>query len=495
MTSQVPIKKLLIVGGGTAGWMAAAAFSRMLGKSLQVTLVESDEIATVGVGEATVPPLVLFNRYLDINEQEFLTEVKGTIKLGISFENWQCQGEKYIHAFGRPGKDAWAASFQHFWRRGLALGIDHPFADYSLETQAALHNKFAHTPNSAISYAYHIDAGLYAKFLRLKAEGWGATRIEGKVVGVQQHPDQSIKSVRLENGAELDADLFIDCSGFRGLLIEQALHTGYEDWSHWLACDSAIAVQTKAVGEAIPYTRSIAHGAGWQWRIPLQHRVGNGLVYSSRFMSDEAARQTLLENIQGELLTEPKVIKYRAGQRLKYWNKNVIALGLASGFIEPLESTSIHLIQRGITRLLEMFPAAGIRHCDRDEYNRQMKAEVLNIRDFIILHYCQTQREDTDFWRFCKNMDIPKSLQKRMEMFSQTGKVFVETQDLFVEASWVQVMLGQGLLPEQWHPLASAMDEAELTAFLADIRGRIQQTIARLPSHQNYIEHFCKAAP
>lgn len=493
MTELKKVKKVVIVGGGTAGWMAAASLARFLGKTIELSLIESDEIATVGVGEATVPPLILLNRYLDINEQEFLTFVKGTIKLGISFENWKAEGEKYIHAFGYPGKDTWAASFQHFWRRGMELGVNYPLADYSLENQAALHNKFAHLNSASLSYAYHIDAGFYAKFLRNIAEKAGAMRIEGKVTDVILDDAQYIQSIKLASGVFVEGDLFIDCSGFRGLLIEQALHTGYEDWSHWLPCDNAIAVQTESVREPVPYTRSIAHRAGWQWQIPLQHRVGNGLVYCSRYMSDDEAKKLLLEKVEGRTITEPKIIKYRTGQRLKYWNKNCVALGLASGFIEPLESTSIHLIQRGITRLIQMFPADGIRTCDRDEYNEQMKAESVNIRDFIILHYHLTERDDSPFWRYCKNMPIPASLEQRMRLFKETGKVYIKPYELFVEASWLQVMVGQGIIPQHYHALVNEMSDQDLVQFLTEMRNSIKQTLQKMPSHHDYIQHYCKA--
>lgn len=494
MSCLTKVKKVVIVGGGTAGWMAAASFSKLLGKSIEVTLVESDEIATVGVGEATVPPLILLNRYLDINEQEFLTFVKGSIKLGISFENWKNVNENYIHPFGYTGKDTWAASFQHFWRRGLDIGVNYPLSDYSVEYAAALQNKFAHMPNSALTYAYHIDAGFYAKFLRNIAEKSGTTRIEGKVQDVILDDALYIKSIKLASGQVIEGDLFIDCSGFRGLLIEQALHTGYEDWSHWLPCDSAIAVQTESVREPVPYTRAIAHHAGWQWQIPLQHRVGNGLVYCSRYMSDDEARVTLLEKIEGCTITEPKIIKFKTGQRRQHWNKNCVALGLASGFIEPLESTSIHMIQRGITRLIQMFPHDGIRACDIDEYNEQMKTEVLTIRDFIILHYHLTEREDSAFWRYCKNMPIPASLEHRIRLFKETGKLFVESPyKLFAEPSWLHVMVGQGITPERYHAVANEITEVELKKFLEDIRNHVKQTVQKMPSHHDYLQYYCKA--
>ncbi|MDR7090021.1 tryptophan halogenase family protein [Cellvibrio fibrivorans] len=488
------VKNVVIVGGGTAGWMAAASFAKLLGKSISVTLIESDEISTVGVGEATVPPLILLNRYLEINEQEFLAFVKGSIKLGISFENWKNVNENYFHMFGTPGKDTWAASFQHFWLRGKELGVNHPLGDYSLEHKAAEHNKFAHMPNASLNYAYHLDAGFYAKFLRNIAEQAGATRIEGKVTNVSLDKDDYIKSIELASGHIVEGDLFIDCSGFRGLLIEQALHTGYEDWSHWLPCDSAVAVQTESVRDPVPYTRSIAHASGWQWQIPLQHRVGNGLVYCSRYISDDDAKKLLLDNIQGRLISEPKIIKYRTGQRLKHWNKNCVALGLASGFIEPLESTSIHLIQRGITRLIQMFPFAGIRACDVDEYNEQMKVEILNVRDFIILHYHLTDRNDSPFWQYCRNMDIPESLEHRMRMFRETGKVFVKSYELFSEASWLQVMVGQGLIPENYHPVANEIPADDLVKFLAEIRTQVNQNLPKMPTHKDYLDFYCKAS-
>ncbi|HSX50999.1 MAG TPA: tryptophan halogenase family protein [Cellvibrio sp.] len=495
MNYKTQVRKVVIVGGGTAGWMAAASLSKLLGKSIHVTLVESDEISTVGVGEATVPPLILLNRYLDINEQEFLAFVKGTIKLGISFENWKNINENYIHPFGYTGRDTWAASFQHFWRRGMDVGVNYPLGDYSIEYEAALQNKFAHMPNSALTYAYHLDAGFYAKFLRQIAEKAGAVRIEGKIEQVVLDETQYIKSIKLASGELIDGDLFLDCSGFRGLLIEQALHTGYEDWSHWLPCDSAIAVQTESVRAPVPYTRSIAHHAGWQWQIPLQHRVGNGLVYCSRYMSDDEAKKMLLDKVEGKLISEPKIIKFRTGQRRQHWNKNCVALGLASGFIEPLESTSIHLIQRGITRLIQMFPHDGIFACDIDEYNEQMKTEVLSVRDFVIMHYHLTEREDSAFWRYCKNMPIPESLKHRISLFKETGKLFVESPyKLFAEPSWLHVMVGQGVVPERHHIVANEMTESELKKFLEDVRNNVKKTVQKMPSHHDYLQHYCKAS-
>ena len=488
------IRKVVIAGGGTAGWMAAATVSKILGKVVEVTLVESDEIGTVGVGEATIPPLVTFHRLLDIKEQEFMAATQATFKLGIGFENWRDLNEHYIHSFGVTGNDHWTAGFQHFWLRDRERGSAVPFGDYCLELRAAQESRFAHLPKQGLNYAFHIDASLYAKFLRTFSERFGAKRVEGKIVEVNVRPgDGFIESLVLDSGQTVEGDLFIDCTGFRGLLIEQTLHSGYEDWSHWLPCDSAVAVQTKSVGEAIPYTRSIARESGWQWRIPLQHRVGNGLVYCSRYISDEAAKDMLLENIEGERLTNPLQIKFRPGQRLKNWNRNCVALGLASGFIEPLESTSIHLIQRGILRLMQLFPLREIRQSDIDEFNQQTRNEIEHIRDFIVLHYKVTNRQDSPFWRHCRSMPIPDSLSHRLDLFRETARVFKAPNELFAENSWIQVMLGQGIVPEQYHPVVNVMGQEELTRFMQGIRAKVEKTVASLPRHQVYVEQYCKA--
>ncbi len=487
------IQKVVIAGGGTAGWMAAASFAKLLGKTLDVVLIESDDIPTVGVGEATIPTMLTLHELLGINEREFLAETNGTFKLGISFENWRDVQEDYFHSFGFTGKDCWAAGFQHFWLKGKQLGFAKDFGEYCPELVAARASKFAVTPKTGLNYAYHIDAGRYAAFLRRVAESHGAKRIEGKIVDVGLDTESGeIKGLTLASGAEVSVDLFIDCSGFRGLLIEQALHTGYRDWSHWLPCDSAIAMQTESAGPPVPYTRSIAREAGWQWRIPLQTRVGNGLVFCSRYLSNEDAITTLLKNVEGNPINDPRVIKFKTGTRRKHWNKNCIAIGLSSGFIEPLESTSIHLIQRAITRLMQMFPHDGIRTPDVDEFNAQMDNEISHIRDFIILHYNVTHRNDTPFWRFCQSMDIPDSLRHRIELFKQTGRVFKSPTDLFGENSWTQVMLGQGLIPEQYHPIVNMMSDDELTTFLKGIDQSVTNQVAKLPSHLDFIKFYCK---
>jgi tryptophan halogenase len=488
------IRKVVIAGGGTAGWMAAAAISKILGKVLDITLIESDEIGTVGVGEATIPPLVTFHRLLDIKEQDFMAATQGTFKLGISFENWRDVNENYIHSFGESGQDHWTAGFQHFWLKDRERGSKREYGDYCLELKAAQQSKFAHLPKGGLNYAYHIDATLYAKFLRKFSEKYGVKRIEGKIVQVNTRAEDGfIESLTLDSGKIIEGELFIDCTGFRGLLIEQTLHTGYEDWSHWLPCDSAVAIQTESLIEAIPYTRSIAHESGWQWRIPLQHRVGNGMVYSSRYISDDEARNALLKNISGGRLTEPRPIKFRTGRRLKNWSRNCIALGLASGFLEPLESTSIHLIQRGVLRLMQLFPMLGIRQPDIDEYNHQSLFEIENIRDFIILHYKVTNRQDSPFWRHCRSMPVPDSLAHRIDLFRETGRVFKNPAELFGENSWIQVMLGQGVIPEQYHPVVDVMSDQELTQFMHGIRSHVTRTAEKLPNHQAYVEQYCKA--
>jgi tryptophan halogenase len=488
------IRRIVIAGGGTAGWMVAAGLARTLGRVLDIKLIESDEIGTVGVGEATIPTLVTFHRLLDINEQEFMAATQGTFKLGIGFENWRNLGENYVHSFGITGKDHWTAGFQHFWLKGRERGLAGDYGDYCLELKAALENRFAHLPRGGMNYAFHIDASLYAKFLRKLSESYGAERIEGKIVEVKTDPiSGDLTAIRLDRGEEIEGDLFIDCSGFRGLLIEKALHVGYEDWSHWLYNDSAVAVQTESVREPWPYTRSIAREAGWQWRIPLQHRVGNGIVYCSRYLSDEQAKQQLLANIEGKALTEPRVIKFRPGQRREHWKKNCVCVGLASGFLEPLESTSIHLIQRSIVRLMQMFPRTSIQQSDIDEFNAQMSSEIEHIRDFIVLHYHVTNRTDTQYWRSLRGMSIPASLQHRIDLFRETGRVFRVPNELFAENSWIQVMLGQGILPRQHHPAADLMGDAELAGFLDDIKATVDRTLAQLPTHQAYVEQYCKA--
>jgi tryptophan halogenase len=488
------IRRIVIAGGGTAGWMAAAAISKLIGKNLDVRLIESDAIGTVGVGEATIPTLHVFHQLLGLKEAEVMAATNATFKLGINFENWRDLGEDYLHSFGYLGKDCWAAGFLHFWRKGLEIGINHEIGDYCQEHLAAREHRFAALPNRDRNHAYHLDATLYARYLRGFAEKHGAVRTEGKITDVRLDPHSGfITGLQLDSGELVEGDLFIDCTGFRGLLIEEALHTGYDDWTHWLPCDRAIAVQTTTVEAPLPYTRSIAHESGWQWRIPLQTRVGNGLVYCSRYLDDDTARRLLLGNISGEPMTEPRSIPFRTGTRRKHWNKNCVAIGLSSGFIEPLESTSIHMIQRSIIRLLQLFPSSGINTADIAEFNMQTSAEVEGIRDFIVLHYHVTDREDSKFWRYCRTMPIPDSLAHRLEMFRERGHVFKHGGELFGESSWVQVMLGQGLMPAAYHPIVDLMSDKELTHFLDNIREQVRHQVGKLPYHTEFLDHYCKA--
>ena len=488
-----PVKRVVIAGGGTAGWMAAAAVSRLLGKTLDITLVESEEIGTVGVGEATIPTLLSFHQMLDIGEQEFMAAVQGTIKLGISFENWLDIGHRYIHSFGFSGKDQKTAGFQHFWLRGRKDGIASGYEDYCFELKAALADRFAHLPRGGINYAYHMDASLYAKYLRQFSERHGARRVEGKIAEVLTDAESGyITALKMEDGSAIEGDFFIDCTGFRALLIGQTLGVGFEDWSHWLLNDSALAAQTTAVRDAVPYTRSIAWTAGWQWRIPLQHRVGNGIVYSSRYTTDEEAREEFLSSIEGEIIKQPWPVRFKPGRRERCWEKNCVALGLAGSFIEPLESTTIHLIQRGITHLLQNFPQV-VSQSAVAQYNDQLNSELQHVRDFVVLHYALSNRRDTPYWEYVANMTLPPSLQHRIDLFRETGNVFYTPGELFAENSWVQVMMGQGVTPRQHHPTADAMGEAELKRFLDDIRSHTLKNVEGLPTHMDYLRSYCPA--
>jgi tryptophan 7-halogenase len=487
------VKKVVIAGGGTAGWVAAAALAKQLGKLIDVTLVESDTIGTVGVGEATIPPMRVFHSMLGVDEQEFMRATNATFKLGISFENWGEKDKKYFHPFGTTGQSSFLADFQHFWLHGKSKGIDAEFGEYSFETQVAKQNKFATSKNAVINYAYHLDATRYAHFLREFSEQRGVKRIEGCIEKVHQHENGNIKSIELADGQIIEGDLFIDCTGFTGLLIEKTLHTGYEDWSHWLPCDSAVAVQTESVGEPKPYTRSIAHQSGWQWQIPLQHRTGNGFVFCSKYMSDDEAKKLLLENVEGKPITQPRVLKYRTGRRKKVWNKNCVALGLSSGFVEPLESTSIYLFMNGIVRLMKLFPFDGISASHIDEYNKQTLNEIENVRDFIILHYHVTKRNDSAFWRYCSQMDIPASLAHRIELFKDNAAAFQGDNELFRLESWTHVMFGQGIMPRSYHKVFATMSDQELNAHLQSIRSKILEVAAKVPNHDFFISQYCKA--
>lgn len=488
-----PMRRIVIAGGGTAGWMAAAAIARTLGNSVDLTLIESDAIGTIGVGESTIPPIVTYNRLLNINEAEFMRATQATFKLGIEFDDWKQVGESYFHSFGLTGKDHWSAGFQHFWLNGLERGHKQPYDDYCLELKAAYAGKFAHLPDGQMNYAYQLDSTLYARFLRTMAENDGARRIEGKIADVELNDTGNIAALRLDSGQRIEGDLFLDCTGFRALLIEGALHAGFEDWTHWLPCDRAIAVQTRSVRPPVPYTRAMAHDAGWQWRIPLQHRTGNGIVYSSRYLEQEQALERLLGNIEGDTLTQPNFLRFTTGARRRQWVRNCIAVGLSGGFLEPLESTGIHLIQRAVLRLIRMLPLREISDSDVNEFNEQQLTDMMQIRDFLILHYKANERTDSGFWRECASMPIPDSLAHKIELFRETGRVFRRNEELFAENSWIQVMMGQGIMPRSYHPIAARLTEDEMNKLLSTLRTNIEKTVTSLPNHDAYVARYCGA--
>ncbi len=488
-----PIRRIVIVGGGSAGWMTAAALGRALaGQTHAITLVESDAIGTVGVGEATVPPIMDFNRYLRIDPQTFLRETQGTIKLGIAFEGWGGVDTSYFHPFGYLGTEMSGIHFHHHWLRHVAEGGDADWSAFNLETMAARAGRFApQTQAGPVHHAAHFDAGRYAAFLRRHAEAAGVVRLEGRVVHVEcDGLDGFINSVLLEDGRRIEGDLFIDCSGFRGLLTEGALQTGYVDWQHWLPCDRAVALPSTRTGEPPPFTRSMAREAGWQWRIPLQHRDGNGYVYSSAHLGDDEAADLLSRRIQGEALAEPNRLRFTAGHRRQIWNRNCVAIGLAGGFLEPLESTSIHLIQTTIIRLLALLPRNGIDPNVVARFNRDAIREYETIRDFVIAHYALAGREDTPFWRDVAAAGIPDSLAERIEAFRATGNILFEPGDLFGPTNWYCVLTGQGVRPQSWHPIADGLSAAELASRLERIRARVGAQLAELPTHAEFLRRL-----
>lgn len=491
------INRVVVLGGGTAGWMTAAALAKSLsGGPVSITVVESEAIGTVGVGEATIPPIMIYNNALGISEADFVRATKATFKLGIEFANWKRKGVSYFHPFGMIGSDMDGISFMHYWLRWRKSGGTTDFLSFNAEACAAREKKFAWVENEPgpkmlpdVNYAYHFDAGLYAKFLREFAEARGVDRIEGKVSEVaQNHNTGDIESLRLESGRIIEGDLFIDCSGFRGLLIEKACKSDYENWSHWLPVDSAVAVPSASSGELLPYTRSIAHDAGWQWRIPLQHRVGNGYVYCSQYTSDDEARKVLLDNLDSEALAEPRVLRFTTGVRKKAWVNNCIAVGLSAGFLEPLESTSIHLVQRAVHKILSMFPREKIQPSLVDRFNREMYQEYDEVKDFLIAHYTITERNDSPFWRYVKNMELPDSLQEKLEIFKERGEIVINKYDMFRETSWFAVLMGQGFEPEGYHPVADSISEEQLHMRLTHIRNAVAKRVSTLPKHGDFVK-------
>ncbi|MGB6308187.1 MAG: tryptophan halogenase family protein [Steroidobacteraceae bacterium] len=489
------VRKIVILGGGTAGWMTAAALAQALDlRQCPVTLIESDDIGIIGVGEATIPTIHWFNKFVGLNEKEFMKETHASYKLGIEFKDWAYPGHRYFHPFGRYGFPSDGISFQHRWLRARLEGHPDNFEDYSLNTVAALHGKFefpATDPRSLLStlgYAYHCDASLYAKYLRTRCEAKGVARLEGKVERIDQHPESGfITAVHTHRGDEAAGDLFIDCSGMRGLLIEGVLKTGFEDWSHWLPCDRAVAVASARVGPPQPFTRSTARAAGWQWRIPLQHRTGNGYVFCSRYISDDEAAAVLLANLEGLPLAEPRFIPFKPGRRVKMWNKNVVAIGLSGGFLEPLESTSIHFIQSGIAKLLSLFPSRDCDPCTLEQYNRVTSEEILGVRDFLALHYHSTKDRPEPLWESCRTMPLPQSLIYKEEHFARTGRIVLTSDELFRDASWFAVLLGQGHAPKDYNPLIDSIDSAENLAYLRRMKDTIRMTASRMTEHVAFL--------
>ena len=487
------IGSVLIVGGGSAGWMTAAMLANVLRHDCQVTLVESDEIGIVGVGEATIPPIRIFNETLGINEADFVRETKGTFKLGIEFVDWASLGNRYFHPFGPHGRNFDMVPLHQYWLRARETGEPAPLDDHSMAWQIAKAGRMAKPspdPRSVLStfdYAYHFDATLYAAYLRRYAEARGVTRVEGKIRDVSLNGETGfVDSVTLEGGRTLEAELFIDCSGIRALLIEGALKTGYEHWNHWLPCDRAVAMPCENAGPPTPYTRSTAREAGWQWRIPLQHRIGNGYVYASHLLDDDRAADLLSQRLDGKPLGDPRQVRFATGRRKLHWNKNVVAIGLSSGFLEPLESTSIHLIQANISKLMGLFPDRTFDQTTIDEFNRIAVTETERIRDFLILHYKLTTRDDSELWRYCANMDVPDTLASKLDHFRRHGRLIAREMDLFAPASWLAVHIGQQNFPEGLDPLLEyrGIDAGE---YLAKLRGAMAAEAARLPTHERYV--------
>ena len=499
--SETHISKVVIVGGGSAGWMTAAAIANAVQGSCEITLVESEAIGTIGVGEATIPPIKYFNQRLGIDEATFVRETSGSFKLGIQFIDWARKGQSYFHPFGHYGAEFDHIPFYHYWIREYLAGNEGSIDDYSMAWAAANAGKFSHPVQdkrliqSTFDYAYHFDATLYARYLRSFAEALGVSRIEGRVIDVTQDSETGyIQSVKTEDGQTIDGELFIDCSGFFGLLIEKTLSTGYEDWSHWLPCNRAVAATCETNGNILPYTKSTAKEAGWQWRIPLQHRTGNGYVYCSDYLSAEAAEDELMSSLDGAQISTPRHLKFTTGRRKKFWNKNCVAIGLSAGFMEPLESTSLHLIQFGIMRLLALFPDKEMSPLLAEEYNALTVAEYERIRDFLILHYTATERDDSEFWRYCSSMPIPDRLQYKIDHFKSYGMIVSDERELFHNPSWIAVYLGQNIIPERAPSMTGLRSTIPVRERMDNIRAAMADATIAMPAHDDFIDSYCKSA-
>lgn len=501
-TSANTIKNVVIVGGGSAGWMTAAALSSLLSpNAIQITLIESEQIGTIGVGEATIPDVINFNAMLGISEQDFLRATNGTFKLGIEFVNWGKIGDAYFHPFGTHGVDMQGIDFHQFWMRYRDAHPTSEIEEFSLSAIAAKQYKFAmpqSDPRSVLSqlrYAYHFDATAYARFLRTYAEQRGVKRVEGKVVDTQVHNESGfIENVSLESGEQVAGDLFFDCSGFRALLLGQTLGVDFKDWAHWLPCDTAQTIACERTGPLLPYTKSTAKEAGWQWRIPTQHRTGNGHIYASDRISDEQAIESLLSDLDGDPMGSPRKIKFRTGHRHKFWEKNCIAIGLSGGFLEPLESTSLYLIQEGISKFISLFPSADMPVTIRDEYNRQIVQKFEQVRDFIILHYKATERDDSPFWNYCRTMDIPDSLSRKIELFREAGRIFRYEDELFSKPSWIAVLLGQNVLPKSVDPIVLGLSQEEIIKSLASMKDAMTGATTKMQTHEMFLKTYAWAS-
>ncbi len=496
------INHIVIVGGGTAGWMSAAALAVVVGpQNCRITLVESEQIGIVGVGEATIPPIVEFNKLLGINADEMLRATQGTFKLGIEFINWGRIGDAYMHPFGVFGRTIRNVNFWHYWKKASDLGISPGLEAYSLNWTAAKQDRFLrsgsvpNSPLSSVPHAYHFDASLYAKFLQEFSTTRGVSRVEGIVAEVNQDTHSgNITGITLQDGTSLEGDFFIDCTGFRGLLIEQCLQVGYEDWTHYLPCNSALAVPSEEISPKHPYTKSIAHSVGWQWRIPLQHRTGNGIVYSSDLGSDEQARETLLANLPSPSLAEPRQLRFVTGKRKKTWYKNCLSIGLSSGFMEPLESTSIHLIQSTIMRFFALFPRRTGFEPEMERFNNLMDSEFRSIRDFLILHYKATERDDSELWNYCRTMEIPDSLEEKLELYRSGSWLNRDSSELFGQDSWLAVLDGQHIKASNYSPLVDTVPVNSLESMLRETRGVIAQCAEAMPAHEDFIARNCAAS-
>ena len=497
------IRNIVIVGGGTAGWMTAAGLSRLFGRDgVAIRLVESDAIGTVGVGEATVPHILYFNQLLGLDENEFIRRTNATFKLAVEFVDWGRIGDTYMNPFGPYGQNMEGLHFHHFWQRYRRTGKALPLEDYNLQAYAARRGRFQRpayerkdSPLSLLAYAFHLDAGRYAAYLREIAEGNGVARTEGRIRRVVQNAQSGfVESVVLESGEVVEGDLFVDCSGFRGLLIEETLESGYEDWSHWLPCDRAVAQGSELRGPPPPHTRATAKAAGWQWRIPLQHRFGNGYVYCSDHLGDEAAYESLRADVDTPLIGEPNFLRFRAGVRRKPWDKNVVSIGLSSGFLEPLESTSIHMIQTAIGRLATNFPDKMFNEKDTEHYNKRTHREYRQIRDSLLLPSHATQSTDTPFWNDCRTMTIPDSLAERIALYEENARLYREDNEFFSEVSWLAVLEGQNVEPKRYHPMADLLPDDELDRRMTHLGQMVERVAADMPTHERYIKERCAAS-